>query len=256
MTKTKEFSLAKGAKTLSFLVEPTGKGGYTYINEKLHRRGCRMPTFEELAWLGHEVFVNFNYLNLISGRKGIHEIREVFNSEKNILSSTMVLYSSKSKHGLKSGAYIIDNPEEIVGKIKLDGFQETEIAFEDFLERKVKESPEKSRFVNYGFKCENIVPEKIKDNRLCIGIAGKEGAKKLSELAKMFDKLPSLSAFPRGNGETDLRVARLRLFNGCEPYSRWLHIDCAGWDTSDSESRFDWIGAEGYTFGVRDYKLK
>ncbi|MDP1729032.1 MAG: hypothetical protein Q8L27_02405 [archaeon] len=146
---------------ITFVSPARGPGNYLIVQEKIEEAGLIMPTFAQLVSLVYTASQN-------RGELEFQDVLDKFNRK--------ILVTSTGSHYLDyKGVYIRDN----------FSFRENgELERVSQLQKMIKNKDKRVRFVPFGFEIGEQSPSRLVRNPYVIGLAGKEGAKKLVEISK------------------------------------------------------------------------
>jgi len=173
--KRHKLTVNHNGKDLTFLYPVYGPDTYANVGKKIEKDGLSRPTMAETASLVHAVFNSDDGYN--------NEIKKLM-KQGWLWTFTGILYVPNK------GAFIQDNPEIRDGVPFMD---------KDDLEEKIKSGDSSVRYVKFGYKTGRMTPKELEKNEFVIGLAGKEGAKKLAEVACKNRENPYLWSFKSVN---------------------------------------------------------
>ncbi|MEK6883183.1 MAG: hypothetical protein AABY22_26390, partial [Nanoarchaeota archaeon] len=191
-----ELTVVHEGQKLTFIHPPRGPGTYSQIEdlieykdeEKKEKSGLKAPTMAQTASLVYAAFFS-----------GDEKVERYANEIKRILENNWLWGFTGLLYVLKKGAYIRDKPEV---KNEMPYMNESDLV------KKLDQKDPSVRFIPFGFKVGEQTPKQLEKNPFVIGIAGKEGAQKIAEIADKFKKEPYLGSFESVDRE-EIRVSAL-----------------------------------------------
>lgn len=206
-TKSRGFEVVEGRiklivphkdGNLTFAHPSYGPGNYFDVKRAIESEGLTTPTMGETASFVH---AGFN-----SDDKYGNEVRKIM-SDRWFWGFTGSLYVPKGKGDFQNGVIIQENPEAVDEKLTMD---------KNSLVKKLEANDKSVRFVPFGYKTGEQTSRELEKNPYVIGLAGREGAEKLAEIADNYKKKPFLYSFDSVD-EEKARVSALGrgwLFDG------------------------------------------
>ena len=166
-----ELTTSYGGKDLTFLFPTYIIDSYAGTQELIEKAGFIPSTMAQTISSLHTI--------INSDSKDLNGIKRIM-KYRWLLAFTATLYIPNK------GVYIQDNPQIKKGRIYMD---------ESELEKKLAANDSNIRFIPFGFDTEHISPMQLNNNPYIIGLMGKEGAEKLSEITTIFKQKPYLCNF-------------------------------------------------------------